>query len=55
VTNLGNVRAIQRETVPFGWQVTKANHLLAASLDLNCLPRVRHEGDQQGRPRALQQ
>ena len=35
VTNLGNVRAIQRETVPFGWQVTKANHLLAASLDLN--------------------
>lgn len=35
VTNLGNVRAIQRETVPYGWLVTKANHLLAASLDLN--------------------
>ena len=35
VTNLGNTRAIQRETEPFGWQVTKANHLLAASLDLN--------------------
>ena len=35
VTNLGNVRAIQRETVPYGWIVSKANHLLAASLDLN--------------------
>jgi hypothetical protein len=35
VTNLGNVRAIQRETVPFGWQVTKANHLLAVAIDLN--------------------
>lgn len=35
VTNMGAVRAIQRETVPFGWQVTKQNHLLAASLDLN--------------------
>jgi site-specific DNA-cytosine methylase len=35
VTNLGNVRAIQREVVPFGWQVSKANHLLAVSLDLN--------------------
>jgi hypothetical protein len=32
---MGAVRAIQRETVPFGWQVTKQNHLLAASLDLN--------------------
>lgn len=35
VTNLGNVRAIQRETVPLGWQVTKANHLLAVAIDLN--------------------
>jgi hypothetical protein len=35
ITNMGAVRAIQRETVPFGWQVTKQNHLLAASLDLN--------------------
>jgi DNA (cytosine-5)-methyltransferase 1 len=35
ITNMGTVRAIQRETVPFGWQVTKQNHLLAASLDLN--------------------
>jgi hypothetical protein len=35
VTNLGNVRAIQRETVALGWQVTKANHLLAVAIDLN--------------------
>lgn len=35
VTNLGNVRAIQREVVPFGWTVSKANHLLANVVDLN--------------------
>jgi hypothetical protein len=35
ITNMGNVRAIQRETVPLGWQVTKANHLLAVAIDLN--------------------
>jgi hypothetical protein len=29
------VRAIQRETVPLGWQVSKANHLLAVAIDLN--------------------
>jgi site-specific DNA-cytosine methylase len=35
VINLGNTRAVQRETVPYGWIISKANHLLAASLDLN--------------------
>jgi hypothetical protein len=35
VTNLGNVRAIQREVVPFGWTVSKANHLLVNVVDLN--------------------
>jgi hypothetical protein len=35
ITNMGNVRAIQRETVPLGWQVSKANHLLAVAIDLN--------------------
>jgi len=35
VTNLGNVRAIQREVVPFGWMVSKANHLLVHALDVN--------------------
>jgi hypothetical protein len=37
ITNMGAVRAIQREIVPFGWQVTKQNHLLAVALDLNAL------------------
>jgi hypothetical protein len=35
VTNLGNVRAIQREVVPFGWMVSRANHLLVHALDVN--------------------
>jgi hypothetical protein len=35
VSNLGNIAAIIREVVPVGWQVTKANHLLATVFDMN--------------------
>jgi DNA (cytosine-5)-methyltransferase 1 len=36
ILNMGNVRAIQTESsAPFGWLVSKANHLLAAGIDIN--------------------
>lgn len=35
VKNLGNVRSIQREVIPFGWTVSAANHLLAQVMDVS--------------------
>ena len=35
VSNLGNVEAITREVVPFGWQLSDKNHLLAKVIDLD--------------------
>jgi hypothetical protein len=35
VSNLGNVEAITREVVPFGWQLSNKNHLLAKVIDLD--------------------
>jgi hypothetical protein len=35
VSNLGNVEAIAREVVPFGWQLSDKNHLLAKVIDLD--------------------
>lgn len=35
VSNLGNVEAITREVVPFGWQLSEKNHLLAKVIDLD--------------------
>jgi hypothetical protein len=35
IKNLGNVEAITREMVPFGWQLSEKNHLLAKAIDLD--------------------
>jgi len=35
IKNLGNVEAKTGEAVPFGWSMSKANHLLAKVIDLN--------------------
>jgi len=37
VKNLGNLEAIQREVIPFGWQMSKNGNLLAQVIDLTSL------------------
>jgi hypothetical protein len=55
VINLGNTRAVQRETVPLRLDHIESQPPARRLARPQRLPRVRHEGDQQGRPRALQQ